>query len=84
MAEEPGGRGDGTGQAQGEAAALPDFYLASVKEMGAAQVAKTLGVNIAQVYLVKHRVTNLIREEVRRLEAGMEQDTKTKPPKKAP
>jgi RNA polymerase sigma factor (sigma-70 family) len=47
------------------------FYLGTVKEMKPAQVARTLGVNLAQVYLVKHRVARLIRQEVRELEQRM-------------
>ncbi len=48
------------------------FYLGAVKEMKPAQVARTLGVNIAQVYLVKHRVAAVIRKEIQELEASGE------------
>ncbi len=45
-----------------------DCYV--VKEWPAGKVAKELRVNIAQVYLARHRVAALLREEVRRLEEG--------------
>jgi RNA polymerase sigma-70 factor (ECF subfamily) len=44
------------------------FYLSVVKELGAARVARTLGVNAAQVYLVKHRVVALVKKEIQILE----------------
>jgi RNA polymerase sigma-70 factor (ECF subfamily) len=44
------------------------FELNALKEWPAAKVAETLGVNIAQVYLTKHRVGRLIKQEVRRLQ----------------
>ena len=47
------------------------FYLRVVKELGAAKVARTLGVSAAQVYLIKHRVAALMKEEIRRLEKNM-------------
>jgi RNA polymerase sigma factor (sigma-70 family) len=50
------------------------FYLAAVKEIKPAQVARTLGVNIAQVYLVKHRVAGLIRNEIGELERKPEKE----------
>ena len=46
------------------------FYLLVVKKFPAGEVAKTLGVNIAQVYLAKHRVSAVVRKEVKALEAG--------------
>lgn len=45
------------------------FELNVVRQWPAAKVAKTLGVNTAQVHLVKHRVSALIKREVKRLEA---------------
>jgi RNA polymerase sigma-70 factor (ECF subfamily) len=39
-----------------------------MKEWPAAKVAKELGVNIAQVYLVKHRLSSLLKREVRAIE----------------
>ncbi len=44
------------------------FYLSAVKELSPAQVAKTLGVSVAQVYLVKHRVAALVKREIQQLE----------------
>jgi RNA polymerase sigma-70 factor (ECF subfamily) len=44
------------------------FDLYVVKEWPVREVARTLHVNAAQVYLAKHRVSRLVREEVRRLE----------------
>ena len=47
------------------------FDLYVNKEWAPARVAKAFGVPIAQVYLAKHRVTEMITEEVRRLEMEM-------------
>jgi len=44
------------------------FHLYTFKEWPAAKVAKALGVSTAQVYLVKHRISTLIKKEVRALE----------------
>ena len=44
------------------------FYLNAVKEIEAGRVASTFGVSTAQVYLVKHRVARLIKQEVKSLE----------------
>jgi RNA polymerase sigma factor (sigma-70 family) len=44
------------------------FYLHVLKKIPAGRVAKALGVNIAQVYLAKSRVSALVKKEVRRLE----------------
>lgn len=46
------------------------FYLAVVKSLGAAQVARTLGVSAAKVYLIKHRIAAQVKKEVQRLEKG--------------
>ncbi len=43
-----------------------DFYVN--KEWSAEKVARTFGVSVSQVYLAKHRVTETIKEEVKRLE----------------
>jgi RNA polymerase sigma-70 factor (ECF subfamily) len=43
-----------------------DFYV--LRKMPVRDVAKTLGVNVAQVYLAKHRVAKLIKKEVVALE----------------
>ena len=44
------------------------FDLSVMRQWPASKVAQTLGVNIAQVYLAKHRMLALIRKEVRLLE----------------
>ena len=35
------------------------------------EVAKTLGVSVAQVYLAKHRISILVQKEVKRLQSGL-------------
>jgi RNA polymerase sigma-70 factor (ECF subfamily) len=45
------------------------FDLYVVREWSVLEVARTLGVSAARVYLTKHRVTALVTKEVRRLEA---------------
>ncbi len=47
------------------------FYLHVVKQLSAAKVAAALNVNVARVYLAKHRVSALVKKEVRRLEKQM-------------
>ena len=44
------------------------FHLHVVKRLPAAEVAAALNVNLARVYLAKHRVSALVKREVRRLE----------------
>ena len=44
------------------------FYLNVVKEVGAQKVARSFGTSVAQVYLIKHRVARMVKNEVRRLE----------------
>lgn len=44
------------------------FELHVLKQWPVAKVAKALGVNAAEVHLIKHRVGNLIKTEVERLE----------------
>jgi RNA polymerase sigma factor (sigma-70 family) len=46
-----------------------DFYVN--KEWEPERVAKAFNISVDQVYLAKHRVTELIREEVKRLEQDM-------------
>ncbi len=46
-----------------------DFYVN--KERAAEKVARSFGVSVEQVYLVKHRVTETIKDEVKRLEKEM-------------
>ena len=47
------------------------FDLYVLKEQPARKVARTLGINLARVYLAKHRVQAALRREVRRLEARL-------------
>lgn len=44
------------------------FELYALKGWPPAKVASTLNINIAQVHLIKHRVGNLVKKEVRRLQ----------------
>lgn len=48
------------------------FDLHVVKEMPVREVARLLHVNAAQVYLAKHRVVGLLREETQRIRSRME------------
>jgi RNA polymerase sigma factor (sigma-70 family) len=48
---------------------LFDFYV--LKEVPVFQVARTLDVSVGQVYLAKHRISKLLKKEVKRLEAEM-------------
>ena len=43
------------------------FRLATLSELPLTQVARKLGVNLAQVYLAQHRVGKLFKAEVQRL-----------------
>ena len=43
------------------------FYLSAVKKMPARKVAELIGVNVAQVYLVKHRLAGQVKREIDRL-----------------
>ena len=47
------------------------FDLYVNKEMAAEKVAQTFNITVDQVYMAKHRVTELIKEEARRLEQEM-------------
>ena len=49
------------------------FDLYVMKGWPPGEVAKTLGISIARVYLTKHRVAALVKKEVRRLEKAAEQ-----------
>lgn len=48
------------------------FDLYAVKNWPVGEVARTLHANVAQVYLAKHRVTSLIRQESKKLRRQME------------
>lgn len=44
------------------------FYLLSVKNMAARDIAELLGVSTAKVYVVRHRIARLVKQEVQALE----------------
>ena len=44
------------------------FYLYVIKKLPIKEVTRTLEVNVGQVYLAKHRVSALVRAEVKKLE----------------
>lgn len=44
------------------------FELYALKQLPARKVAEALGVSVAQVYLINHRIRNLVRKEVKHLE----------------
>jgi len=46
-----------------------DFY--ELRQMPATKVARSLGVNVAQIYLARHRVLKAIKKEVKALEQQM-------------
>ena len=48
------------------------FDLYVLKGWPPGEVAKTLGISIARVYLTKHRVAALLKKEVKRLEKATE------------
>jgi len=45
------------------------FYMNVVQRLGVRQVADMLGVSTGQVYLVKHRLGSLLKQEIKRLES---------------
>jgi RNA polymerase sigma factor (sigma-70 family) len=49
------------------------FDLLVLKEWKAAEVAKSLGVSLANVYVIRHRISAAIKKEIRHLEKQMEQ-----------
>lgn len=46
-----------------------NFYV--LKQWPVKEVAKTLGVTVAQVYLAKHRISALMKKEIKRLQTGL-------------
>jgi RNA polymerase sigma factor (sigma-70 family) len=46
------------------------FYLHVLKELPIQEVARRVGANVGQVYLAKHRVGRLLKQEIKRLEAS--------------
>jgi RNA polymerase sigma-70 factor (ECF subfamily) len=57
------------GQVSPEQFQIFDFY--ELRQMPAAKVARSLGVNLGQIYLARHRVLKLIKKEVKALESRM-------------
>ena len=47
------------------------YHLHVVLGQSAREVARSLGVNAAQIYLAKHRVGNLLKKEAKRLKQGL-------------
>jgi RNA polymerase sigma factor (sigma-70 family) len=56
------------------------FDLYVLKEWPVRDVAKTLHVNIAQVYLAKHRITRLAKKELKALETGLKKENRNPRP----
>jgi len=48
------------------------FFLHTIKGQSVRDVAESLGVNLAQVYLVKHRLARQFKHEIERLQREME------------
>ena len=46
-----------------------NFYV--LKQWPVKEVAKTLGVTVAQIYLAKHRISALVKKEVKQLQNGL-------------
>ena len=47
------------------------YHLHVVLGQSPREVARSLGVNMAQIYLAKHRVGNLLKKEIQRLQQGL-------------
>ena len=47
------------------------FDLYALKEWSVKDVAKALGVSVGRVYLTKHRISALLKKEMKRLEAKL-------------
>ena len=47
------------------------FDLYVIKKWPVQKVARTLGINIGRVYLAKHRVTGLLKKEIKKLEQAL-------------
>jgi RNA polymerase sigma-70 factor (ECF subfamily) len=59
------------------------FYLHVMKQQSARAVRQALGVNIGQVYLAKHRISSLLKKEVKRQQKLLEQASPTPPPERS-
>jgi len=55
-------------QVDGKTFQIFDLYV--LKEWPAREVARSLGITVARVYLTKHRVSALLKKEMKRLENG--------------
>ena len=49
------------------------FDLLVMNQWPVRRVASTLGVGVARIYLVKHRVATLLKKEIKQIEAGWRQ-----------
>jgi len=47
------------------------FYLQAINQIKSTKVAKTLNVNVDQVYLIKHRLTKIFEEALKELETKL-------------
>ena len=56
------------------------FDLCVSKGWPAADVAQTLGISVARVYLTRHRISALVKKEVERLQRAIERSLQTKLP----
>jgi len=46
------------------------YYLHAIKDQPARDAARTLGVSVAQIYLAKHRLGSLLKQELKRLKTA--------------
>ena len=51
------------------------FHLNVIEDTPAKDVARRIGVNVAQVYLIKHRLSGILKKEVLRLQRELEEQT---------
>ena len=49
------------------------YHLYVTKEIPPQKVAQTMGITVKEVYMAKHRVSELIKEELKRLEKGFDE-----------
>jgi RNA polymerase sigma-70 factor (ECF subfamily) len=56
---------------QGKPKQYQIFHLYVIKKWPIQKIATTLGVNVGQIYLAKHRVAALIKKEIKNLEAKL-------------
>jgi RNA polymerase sigma-70 factor (ECF subfamily) len=54
------------------------FDLLVLKEWAATEVAQSLGITVANVYVTRHRISAAVKKEVRRLESQFEQSLQSK------